>query len=104
MTKQKMLILLGGICILILVVGLTYSNLNPYNADNTTQDITDNSSSTDKTNTDNITDESTPGDDTGTTTDTSSNTDNSSSSTTSNFSSTTVDEELENNKNDHEDD
>ncbi len=91
-----MIFILGGICILVLVAGLVYSNWSTYNADNTPQDTPDNTSSTGMTNTDNITDESTPDDDTGTTTDT--------SSTAITFSSTTVEEELENNKNDHEDD
>ncbi len=104
MTHQKMMVILGGICILVLIAGLAYSNMSTFSEDNTTQDTADNSSSTGMTNTDDITDESTPSEDTKTTTNTSSNTDISSSSTTSKFVSTTVAEELENNKNDHEDD
>lgn len=103
MTKQKMMFILGGICIIILVAGLTYSNWSTYNAENTTQDTTNNSTTTGMTSTDNITDKSTTGDDTGTTIDTSNNSDNSSSNTTNNFSNTTTTEELENNTNDLED-
>ncbi len=104
MAKRMLMFLLGGICILIIVAGLAYSNWNTYNTDTTTQDITDDSSTTDNNNTDNTNDDITTGDDAGTTTDTSSNIDNSSSSTASNFSSTTVAEELANNKSDNGDD
>jgi hypothetical protein len=103
MTKRKLMLFLGSICIFLIVAGIIYSSWSTDNTDISTPDNTDGSSTTDN-NTDATTDESTTGEDTETTTDTSSNTDHSSSSTTSNFSSTTVAEALANNNDDHEDD